>query len=269
MIVVDDEQSAIDYILTVLAPFVDLVVKKTFTDPLAALGYLRKHHVDFVLLDIDMPVLNGLDFALQMPREIKVIFCTAHREYALESYDYEAVDYLMKSVKKERFNRALGRMKDALKVQAGKVNRIRNDYYYFMLKGMSKFTRTRVDFDELVFVEVRNKMTYFHLIGDLVVENNKLIAAEKTANEGRRTERWTTDGIPCRMNLEDVYTILKDAGFFQVYRSFLLNTAFFRRYTGGIIELKGLDAIKLPTGERKNYPDFFNWVEESNLPDKE
>src|SRR5690606_17868522 len=85
--IVDDEQAAIDRMLALLAPFVDLLVKATFTDPKAALEYLDKNHVDFVILDMEMPIITGKAFILQMPKEINVLLCTGHSVYATDGLD--------------------------------------------------------------------------------------------------------------------------------------------------------------------------------------
>lgn len=161
LIIVDDEQSAIHHALAVIRPFIDLIVKATFTDPVEALKFLRKNHVDFVLLDIEMPLVDGLSFAMQMPPEVKTVFCTAHRQYAIDAYDREAVDYLLKPIQGERFAKALKRMKQALTIDAQTIVPIKNDYYYFMIKGPIKYHRTKINFDELVYVESRGDHTYF------------------------------------------------------------------------------------------------------------
>lgn len=95
-IAVDDEPKALEVIRHHASKIVQLDLRGTFTDPLAALQHLHAEPVQLLLLDIDMPEVNGMAFMKQLKDPPLVIFTTAHREYALESYSVEAVDYLLK-----------------------------------------------------------------------------------------------------------------------------------------------------------------------------
>lgn len=274
LIILDDEQSAIDNALAVIRPFIDLIVKATFTDPVEALKFLRKNHVDFVLLDIEMPLVDGLSFAMQMPPEVKIIFCTAHRKYAIDAYDREAVDYLLKPIKRERFTRALKRMKEALTIEAQTRAPIRNDYYYFMIKGPKKYHRTKIDFDEIVYIESRDDRTYFFLISDLKRENKRKLEQQLKQQRAiatgaivEKSEAYKAyEGMPCMLTLQQVMEIVSGSTLLQIHQSIILNTDYFRRYAARCVELKDLGAIKLPTGSRQSYPEFFEWVDNHNGP---
>lgn len=95
-IAVDDEPKALEVIRHHASKIDQLDLRGTFTDPLAALQYLRIEPVQLLLLDINMPEVNGVTFIKQLKDPPLVIFTTAHREYALEGYTVEAVDYLLK-----------------------------------------------------------------------------------------------------------------------------------------------------------------------------
>ncbi|MGK0414483.1 MAG: two-component system LytT family response regulator, partial [Polaribacter sp.] len=103
-VIIDDEPAAIDVLKFHLSciPFVEL--KKTYRDPLDALEYLQQHAVDFIFLDINMPKLSGISFPKFLQNPPLIIFTTAYSEYALESYNLKAVDYLLKPIE---FNRLL------------------------------------------------------------------------------------------------------------------------------------------------------------------
>ncbi len=103
-IIIDDEPAAIDVLKYHLSsiPFIDL--EKTFRDPLDALEHLQKHTVDVIFLDINMPKLSGISFPKFLQNPPLIIFTTAYSEYALESYELKAVDYLLKPIE---FNRLL------------------------------------------------------------------------------------------------------------------------------------------------------------------
>lgn len=274
LIIVDDEQSAIDHVLAVIRPFIDLIVIATFTDPVEALKFLRKNHVDFVLLDIEMPLVDGLSFVMQMPQEVKTVFCTAHRQYAVDSYDREAVDYLLKPIRGERFAKALKRMKQALTIDPQTIVPIKNDYYYFMIKGPIKYHRTKINFDELVYVESRGDHTYFFLISDLKRENKRKLDQElrrqRAIDAGVPLENVVPfkpyEGITCLLTLQQVMEIVDGSSFMRIHQSIILNTDYFRKYAARFVELKDLKAIKLPTGTRGSYPAFFEWADNHNSP---
>lgn len=274
LIIVDDEQPAIDHALAAITPFIDLIVKGTFTDPVEALKFLRKNHVDFVLLDIEMPLVDGLSFTLQMPQEVKVIFCTAHRQYAIDAYDREAVDYLLKPIQRKRFSKAVTRMKGALTAEAQSQVPIRNDYYYFMIKGPIRYHRTKINFDEIVYIESRGDHTHFFLISDLRKENKRRIeqeirqqrAAEAGIAVAKPAPGKAYEGIPCVLTLQHVMEIVNGSTLMQIHKSIILNTDYFRTYAAKSVTLKELKTIKLPTGARRGYPEFFEWMNNHNSP---
>jgi len=113
-IAIDDEPVALEILRDYIeqTPFLDL--SASFRSAVKALAYLREHEIDLVFLDINMPDLTGIQFLKTLDRPPLVIFTTAYSQYALESYDYEAVDYLLKPIKFDRFlkaaNRALARI---------------------------------------------------------------------------------------------------------------------------------------------------------------
>lgn len=105
----DDEQPALDIIQTFCARIDSVKLVSTFTRTGEARLYLETHPVDLLLLDINMPRESGLDFARSMGRPALVIFTTAYSEFAADSYDVEAVDYLLKPFTFDRFSKALQR----------------------------------------------------------------------------------------------------------------------------------------------------------------
>ncbi len=85
----------------------NLELMGSYTDPLAALDYLRDHPVDLLFLDIHLPKLSGMDFIKVLPYRPRIILTTAFSEYALEGYEYSVVDYLLKPISFERFLKAV------------------------------------------------------------------------------------------------------------------------------------------------------------------
>ena len=108
-IIVDDEPLAIEVIESHVAKLDNLEVVATCTNALKAFEVLQKESVDLMFLDIQMPKLTGIDFLKTLQNPPKIIFTTAYREYAIESYDYNAVDYLLKPISFDRFLKAIGK----------------------------------------------------------------------------------------------------------------------------------------------------------------
>lgn len=244
--IVDDQQSAIDHIVEIARPFRNLMLKQAFAEPELALAFLEKNHVDFVVLDMEMPGIDGRAFMLQMPKEIKVILYTAHNQYATDGFDFDVVDFLKKPVSAERFYRALERMRLRLGLVVKDSASIEGEYYYFMMKGPGKSVRTKVNLNELAYIESINNKTQFYLVGDREPDGH-----------------W-----PPKVFSEKLYelmALLKGTEFIQIQRSFILNKAYFGSINGREVRLKGFDTL-LPVGKRDKYPEFFAWIERHNLP---
>ena len=106
-IVVDDEPLAREAILTLIGQISELELVKEFSSADAASRFLDTESIDLIFLDIQMPGTDGLTFAQNIPRNTMVIFTTAYSQYALDSYEIDALDYLIKPIRAERFQRAV------------------------------------------------------------------------------------------------------------------------------------------------------------------
>ncbi len=106
-IIIDDEPLARKGVMLLLELHAELQVVGNFNQATTALDYVRLNPVDLIFLDIHMPGLNGLEFARQLGKNTMIIFITAHAEYALDSYEVEAIDYLVKPIQPARFNLAV------------------------------------------------------------------------------------------------------------------------------------------------------------------
>jgi len=106
-LILDDEPLAVDILRGYVGKVPGLECVGTFRKPLEALEFLQKNDVDLVFLDIQMPDLSGLQFLRSLPRPPLVVFTTAYSRYAAESYDHDAVDYLLKPIEFDRFLKAV------------------------------------------------------------------------------------------------------------------------------------------------------------------
>ena len=108
-IAIDDEPLALKVIISHCEKidFVDL--QKTFTHPTEALKYLRKYPVDLLFVDIQMPSINGINLVKAIQHNTMIIFTTAFSEYAVVSYELNAIDYLLKPINFKRFTQAVNK----------------------------------------------------------------------------------------------------------------------------------------------------------------
>lgn len=153
-IVIDDEPLAVeileDFITKV--PAMQLVGK--YTNALAALEQLENEEIDLLFLDIKMPDISGIDFFTSLKRKPAVIFTTAYQEYAVESYNLDAIDYLVKPIPFNRFLNAVGKVQEhisALKNIKKEVPAISNGRKFIFIK--TEYKIVRIELDDILYIE--------------------------------------------------------------------------------------------------------------------
>ena len=111
-IAIDDEQNALGIITEFSNKISDVNLVKTFTDPIIALDYIFNHQIDLIFLDIQMSKLNGLDLAKRISnKNLQIILTTAYTNFGLEAFDLDIIDYLVKPIPFERFERSINKAK--------------------------------------------------------------------------------------------------------------------------------------------------------------
>jgi DNA-binding LytR/AlgR family response regulator len=144
-IVVDDEPLAISLLESYVqkVPFLELVFSTE--NPIEALEFIQNNESDLIFLDIQMPELTGINFMKILGDKQKYILTTAYSEYALEGYEHNIVDYLLKPISFERF------YKSALKAQERfAFNENKEDSYFFVKSSGQQY---RINFDDILYVE--------------------------------------------------------------------------------------------------------------------
>lgn len=146
-VAVDDEPRALQVVQrhAERTPFLDLVA--SFVDPVEALSYLNTHPVDVLFVDVNIPDLDGLSLVRQLKHVPLLIFTTAHSEYAVESYEVEAVDFLLKPFDYPRFLQAASKAKDRVPSEAPSPS---VPGFLFVNTGTQK---QRIMLEELRFLE--------------------------------------------------------------------------------------------------------------------
>jgi len=146
-IIIDDEPLAIKVIEGYLSNIKSFEVIDTFNNPLEALELLQTETIDLMFLDINLPFINGIEFLRSLKKHPQVVLTTAYREYAVESYELNILDYLVKPIPIERFMKTINK---ANLVLGGKASTEDNREHIFikMDKKMIK-----VFLDEILYVE--------------------------------------------------------------------------------------------------------------------
>ncbi len=108
-IIVDDEPLAVKLLESFVAKTPELELLASFTDSVKAINIIKEQKPNLLFLDIQMPDLNGMEFAHMLPKRTKVIFTTAFKDYAFESYEVSAIDFLLKPIRYDKFTLAVGK----------------------------------------------------------------------------------------------------------------------------------------------------------------
>ncbi len=196
-IIVDDEPLAREALEMLVDESDVLTLTGCFNGALQAMEFLKENPVDLIFLDIQMPKITGLEFARLVSKETLIIFTTAYTEYAVESYEIDAIDYLVKPVEPERFAKAVE------KAVA----------YHELLKGEKKEEIEIVEEDH-IFVKADRKYFKVNLTDILFVEGLKDYSILQCSNQR----------IITRMNLKNVLELLPQDSFLRVNKSYIVNT---------------------------------------------
>lgn len=147
-IALDDEPPALSIVENFCSrvDFIDLV--KTFTHPHEALKYLEKFPVDLLFLDIRMPSVSGIQFAKQIPGEMMVIFTTAYSEYAVEGFNLNALDYLLKPFTFDRYMQAVNKAQDFYKFFHNHESAIQQ---YFFVRA--DYSLVKIMLEDILYIE--------------------------------------------------------------------------------------------------------------------
>ncbi len=167
-IVVDDEELARALLISYIEKLDFLNLVGEAENPLEALQLMKEHDVDVLFLDIQMPEIKGTDFAKMVDANTKIIFTTAYSQYALEGYELNAVDYLLKPITFERFVTAVNKVKN---------NKIVEKSDSFTIK--SGYDLHKVKFEDIKYIVSDSEYVTFHMADKKIISNQRLKALEQ------------------------------------------------------------------------------------------
>lgn len=190
-IIVDDEPVAREILEEHLSKIDRVKVVASCKSAIEAFNIINRGKVDLIFLDINMPEISGLSFAKSINKNIKVIFTTAYREYAVDGFDLQAVDYLLKPISFERLLQALNKyLNENTQVKYEEPKQIeeeKNDYFFVR----SDRKMVKICFSEILFVESLSDYIKIHLTDKEVVTRETIanVEARLPQNDFIRTHR--------------------------------------------------------------------------------
>ena len=178
-IIVDDEELARELIVTHLSQLPDFEIVAECASAIEASSILKNEEIDLMFLDIEMPVLKGIDFLKNLIKRPKVIFTTAHREYAIESYELSVVDYLLKPIVFNRFFKAIEKFLNSQTVKdtIGKPE----EHSHIFVQSNKK--NIKVMFDDILYIESIKDYIKIHTKETRLVIKHGLAAFENKLDD--------------------------------------------------------------------------------------
>jgi two-component system LytT family response regulator len=169
-IIVDDEPPAIRILENHLEKVSFFEKVGTFNDSMKALKFLNSQSVDLVFLDIQMPQLTGLQLSKIISKDIKVIFTTAYPDFALEGFELNAIDYLLKPISFERFYQAASKVNTVPKQEIKSNNQL--EFIFIKTDGKNKFSK--IFLNDILYVESLQNYVCIHTTVQKIITHSSL-----------------------------------------------------------------------------------------------
>ena len=196
-IIVDDEPLAREAIEILVKDTSQLNLTGMFNNAIGASKFMEENPVDLIFLDIQMPGITGIEFAHNISKRTLVIFTTAYTEYALDSYEVDAIDYLIKPVDPERFHKAVNKAiaYHSLLLKEEKENIEAGNTEYFFVKSERRYFK--INYKDILFIEGLKDYVILQL----------------------KDQRIIT-----KMTLKAIHEQLPASLFFRINKSYIINT---------------------------------------------
>ncbi|MBL7699881.1 MAG: response regulator transcription factor [Chitinophagaceae bacterium] len=159
-VAIDDEPLALQLMKAYIEKTPALQLAQVFEDALSASEFLRSHPVDLLFIDIQMPDINGLDLVRALEDKPMIIFTTAHKKFAFEGFELQAMDYLLKPVSFERFTKAVSKAEEYFKFKNSGAGQEEYLYVY------SEYKLLRIDLNDIEFIESLEDYVRIHLTNE-------------------------------------------------------------------------------------------------------
>lgn len=196
-LIIDDEPLAIEVICDYINQFSDLQLVATTTNPLEGMEITRQKEIDLLFLDVQMPDLTGIDFLRTIKTEkCHVILTTAHPQYALDGFELNVLDYLLKPIRFERFQRAIEKFRQAMPSSRTEPLRPEHEDFIFV-RSEHKFQK--IEIQEIQYIEgLKDYISIFTVRGRIVTLQNM-----------KRMEEVLPESLFCRVHRSYIVSLPK------------------------------------------------------------
>lgn len=215
-IIIEDQPPAQRILQKYITDIGTLDLKATFSDAIKAIAFVQNNEVDLIFLDIHLPKISGMDFLKTLKNPPQIILTTAFSEYALESYEYNVVDYLLKPFSFQRFVQAVSKSNSVINTTGNKElieHKITSDIFYIK----SGYDLIKVDQKEILYI--KSDADYC-----------EIVTASKTHLSSDSLKSW----------LEKL-----DTDFCQVHKSYIVNTRHLQKISGNQIYVSNEHVIPI------------------------
>lgn len=224
-IVIDDENPAIEVLKNYIQRIPELELVSCFNNPIEGLKEIKRQNIDLVFLDIQMDELSGIEVMNIIDEDVKVILCTAYSEFALEGFNLNAVDYLLKPINFERFSKSIDKLKKNYFFD-NKIDNSESDYFFIKTEQKGKIIK--IKFSEIDYIESLGNYVIFHL-------------------EEQKVTAYTS-----MKNLEE---ILPKNQFKRIHKSYIINSFKIGMIENGFVLINNSIGKNLKLSIGNNYKD--------------
>lgn len=217
-IAVDDEPLALDIIKDYVSRIPFLKLLKTFSEGISVIEYLSSNNVDLIFLDIEMGGISGTQLLKTLQKKPKVIMTTAYRNYAVDAFDLNVTDYLLKPFSFERFLKAVEKANNLIKNEQAQVTAASKEKEYFFVKSDGKLIK--VNFEDILYIEGMSEY---------------LVIKTKSGN------------IITLQNFKNIEESLPRSGFVRIHKSYLVSLSKIESVKGQNVIISGKE---LPIGNK-------------------
>lgn len=211
-LIVEDEPLAAEILQDYISQLPFLECKHVCRDAIYAMQILQSEKIDVMFVDIHLPKIKGLDFIKTLKQPPQIIITTAYREYAIDGYELNVVDYLLKPISFNRFITAVNKLKkEKVDINRGTANRISGDTKEQLMINVNKKT-VKIDINDILLIESRKE--YIHI---------------------------TTSGksFDTRVNISEISDQLPKEKFLRIHRSFIVAIDKINAFSATSVEING------------------------------
>ncbi len=222
-LVLDDDPIYCDLITEMISEQSQLFLSGAYTLPEEAILHLGQENIDILFIDMEMPETTGIEFVKKLKDPPLVIYITSHPEFAINSYEVGAIDYLTKPISETAFGRAISKAIKKIEttrkadITDSMIDSMNSDHEYFVIRNDSKYVK--IKYKEVVFIEAFSDFVKIHTPAEIYVHLS---------------------------NLKNIESALPQKIFIRTHRSYIVNTQFVESIAG--TEIKMGDSI-VPIGE--------------------